>query len=102
MRLIVGIGIEELLLALLWLLLLQAAVVASAKFLLELVDSSGGVNKLQFAGVKRVTLVANVDSQLGANAASLKRIATTAGYGRVLVIRVDTLFHRSILMCLGC
>ena len=100
MRLIRCSLIEKLLL--LWLFLLQAAVVASTKLLGELVDPSGRVNKLQFAGVERVTVIANIDPQLGLYATSLKRIAATTSYGCVLVIRVDSLFHRSFLMYLGC
>ena len=93
MRLIRCSLIEKLLL--LWLFLLQAAVVASTKLLGELVDPSGRVNKLQFAGVERVTVIANIDPQLGLYATSLKRIAATTSNGCVLVIRVDSLFHRS-------
>ena len=42
-----------------------------------------------------MTFVANVDPQLGAYAASFKGVTTTTCHGRFLVIRVDSLFHRS-------
>ena len=58
---------------------LQAAVGARGELLLELVDSTGGIHKLQFPRVKRVAGVADINFQFAtADAAGFKRIAATA------------------------
>lgn len=73
----------------------HAGISAGGEFLLKLVDPSSRVNKLQLAGVKRMTLTANVDFQLRANAAGDKRVAATATDLSFLVIGVNSLFHIS-------
>ena len=66
---------------------------ACSEFGLELFDSSGGIHELELAGVERVADVANVDAELFANAASLERIAATAGYFGFLIVGMDVVFH---------
>ena len=71
----------------------KATVGARCKFLLELVNSSSRIDVFQFTGVKRVTLVANIDLQFWSNAASLETVAATTGHGRFLIIWVNAVFH---------
>ena len=78
---------------LLFALLRKATVGACCKFLLELVDSSSRVNVFQLAGVKGMTLIANIDLQFWSNAACLETVAATAGHGRFLIIWVNAVFH---------
>ena len=78
----------------LFLLFLQARVAPSREFVLELLDPASGINIFQFAREKRVTLIANVDSQLRTSAAGYKRVSAAAGYLRFLVFWVDTVLHR--------
>ena len=76
-----------------WFLGTEASVSTSREFRLELLDASGRVDELQFAGVKRMTNIANVDTKLFANAASLKGISATAGHFGFTVIGMDIVFH---------
>jgi hypothetical protein len=78
---------------LLFLLFLQARVTASRELVLKFFNPASGVDVFQFAREKRVTVIANVDSQFRTSAASHKGIAATAGYLRFLVFWVDTVLH---------
>ena len=71
----------------------KAAVSTCRKLLLELVNTSSSINVLQLSGVERVTFITNVDLHLGPHATSLETIAATAGNSRVLVIRMNAVFH---------
>jgi len=81
---------------------LQACVGSGSKLLLELVDSTRRVNELQLSGVKRMAFAANVDLQLRPNAAGFERRAATAGHGRGLVFRVNSVFHFGWLFSRWC
>ena len=72
---------------------LQACIRSSSELVLELLDSTGGVNILELASVKRMAFTANVDFQLFANTSRLKRVPATAGDGRFLIIGMDAVFH---------
>lgn len=71
----------------------KTAICASSKFLLEFVDTSSRINVLQLSGVKRMTLIANVDLQFGPYTAGLECGPTTAGNRRLLIIGVNAVFH---------
>ncbi len=71
----------------------QAGVTRSGELVLKLFDPSRRVDKLQFAGVERMTEVADVDLQLGTSAARGERVSTTTLHLRVNVIRVNAFFH---------
>ena len=83
-----------------WLLSTETSVSTGSEFGLELFDASRSVDELQFAGVKRVANIANVDSKLFANAPSLKGISATAGYFGFTVIGVDVVFHDVLIRSL--
>ena len=72
---------------------LQTGVGSSSKFVLELFDPASGVNELQLARVERMADIANVDSQLFANAFGNETIAATASNLRFDVVGVDLFFH---------
>lgn len=72
---------------------LQTGVGSSSKFGLELFDPASGVNELQLARVERMADIANVDSQLFANAFGNETIAATASNLRFDVVGVDLIFH---------
>jgi hypothetical protein len=79
----------------------QAPVGSRGEFLLELIDSASSVNVFQLARIERVTLVANVNFQLRANALGLKLVAATTGDRGILILRVDALFHNSFSVFRG-
>jgi hypothetical protein len=72
---------------------LQTCVGSSSKFVLELFDPASGVNELQLARVERMADIANVDSQLFANAFGNETIAATASNLRFDVVGVNLFFH---------
>lgn len=72
---------------------LQTGIGSSSKFGLELFDPASGVNELQLARVERMADIANVDSQLFANAFGNETIAATASDLRFDVVGVDLIFH---------
>lgn len=49
-------------------LLVQASVGTSSELLLELVDTASGINEFQLTGIERVTVIADVNFQLGLHA----------------------------------
>jgi len=75
---------------------LQASVRTSRKFVLELLNTPCGVNKLQLAGVKRVASRANVDLQFLAGAAGDKRVTATTGDLCFLILRMNAVFHKCL------
>lgn len=79
----------------------QAAVAARGELLLELVDPTSRVDVFQLAGVERMTRVANINLQLGSNAASGEGIAATASHRGFLVFGMDAVFHRFRLFTPG-
>jgi hypothetical protein len=72
---------------------LQTGISPSSKLGLELFDPASGVNEFQLARVERMADIANVDSQLFANASGNETIATTASNLRFDVVGVDLFFH---------
>ncbi len=72
---------------------LKRSVGASSELVLELLDPTCGVNKLQLAGVERVANIANVHFQFLAGAAGDKAVPATARYRDLLVIRMNAIFH---------
>ncbi len=74
-------------------LLLQAAVGAGSKLLLELVDPPSRIDVFQLAGVKGMALAANVDLQLGTHATRLEGVSTAARDRRFLVFGMNIGFH---------
>ena len=85
--------LKQLLLLGCWLFGSETGVGTSSEFGLELFDASGGVNELQFARVERMADIANVDSELFANASGLEGIPATAGNFGLAVIGVNVVFH---------
>jgi hypothetical protein len=71
----------------------KTCVSPSREFGLELFDTAGGVNELQFACVERMAYIANVDAKFFANAASLEGVAATASDFGFVVVRMDIVFH---------
>ena len=76
------------------LLFLQARVAPSREFALELLNPASRINIFQFAREKRVTMIANVNSQFRTSAAGYKRVSAATSYLRFLVFGVDTVLHR--------
>ena len=87
-----------------WLLRLQARVGSSRKLLLELIDSTSGVDVLQLAGIERMALAANVDAHLAtaSRRAGREGISTATNDRSFLIIRVNAVFHGVFLYVLGC
>ena len=61
--------------------------------LLELVNTSTGINQLLLTGEERMALGADIDAELRLRGARLERVATAAGDRSLVVLRMDTLFH---------
>lgn len=57
---------------------LETGVSTSGELLLELVNTTGGIDEFQFAGVERMAFAANVNLQLWANASRRERGSATA------------------------
>lgn len=72
---------------------MQAGIGAGGEFVLELLDTTSGIDVLEFAGVERMALTANVDLQFLADASCFEGISATASYGSFLIVRVDAVSH---------
>lgn len=72
---------------------LKAGVGSGSELVLELFDTACGVNELEFAGVKRVANIANVDPKLLAGAPGGEAVATATGDLGFEVFWVDAVFH---------
>lgn len=85
------------------LLRLEARVSTRSELLLELVDSTRGVDVLQLAGVERMALAANVDTHLASASrrASREGISAATNDRRDLIIGVNAVFHGVFSLCLG-
>ncbi len=59
----------------------------------KFIDSSGSVQDLLFAGVKRMADVADIDVHRAFGGAGLKGIATGADHVHLFVFGMDSLFH---------
>jgi cytochrome b561 len=63
-------------------------------FLTEAIHAAAGIKHLLFAGVKRMTLSANLDVQFPARRGTrFKTVATAAGHLDLFVFRMDICFH---------
>jgi len=71
----------------------QTGITGFGEFVLELFDSAGRVDEFQFARVKRMTLVTDIDLQFFARAASCKGIATATGDLGIVVFGMDFALH---------
>lgn len=80
-------------LLLLGLLRLQAGVSSGCELRLELLDTAGGVDVLQLAGIKRMASVANVDLQFLAGATRDKGIAAATCDLGFVILRMYVAFH---------
>ena len=69
----------------------------AAKFLAELVDSTGGIDQLLFARKQGVACRANVDRDLRFRALCLDHIAADTPNHRGTVLGMDSSFHFSLL-----
>ena len=63
------------------------------KSLLESVNTSAGINKLLLAGEERMALGADFYLDILLCGTGLYNVAASAGYGSLLIIRMDALFH---------
>jgi hypothetical protein len=71
----------------------QTCIACLGKLVLEFLDSTCCIDKLQLAGIERMAEVANIDFQFFAGTAGLKRIATATGNRGVMIFRVYVTLH---------
>jgi hypothetical protein len=76
-----------------FLLVLEAGVRARRKLVLELLDTTGSVDELQFTCVEGMADIANVDLQFFTRAACFETVATSAGDLRFEVLGMNAVFH---------
>ncbi len=80
-----------------WLGLLPAfetRITGCGELLLEFIDPTSRIYKLQLARVERVALVANVDLQFLSSAVCHKFVPTATRYLGLNILGVDAFFHR--------
>ncbi len=80
---------------------LKASISASSELVLELFNPTGGVHKLQLAGVERMANIANVHSKLLAGAASYETVPASAGNLCFDVFWMNAIFHDFAVLELG-
>ena len=88
---------EELFILASWLGLLPAfetRITSCGELLLEFIDPTSRIYKLQFSRVERVALVANVDLQFLSSAVCHKFVPTATRYLGLNILGVDAFFHR--------
>ena len=68
-------------------------VLLQAETLVEAINTSTGVNQLLLAGIERVALGADLNTNVLLGGASGKDIATSAANGGLFVIGMDTFLH---------
>jgi hypothetical protein len=88
-----GLGLRQLFLLGGFLGGLEGRVGTSCKFVLEFLNSTRRIHKFQFAGVKRVANITNVDLQFLASTTGQETVPTSASHGGLLIIWVDAVFH---------
>ena len=64
-----------------------------AKTLVEAINTSTGVNQLLLAGIERVALGADLNTDLLLSGAGSKDVTTVAADGGLFVVRMDTFLH---------
>lgn len=62
-------------------------------FLLELVHTTAGIDKLLFAGEERMAVGANLNAEVLSNRAALESVAACASYRCFVIVGMDPLFH---------
>ena len=72
---------------------LKAGVGSGSELVLELFDPPCGVHELEFAGIKRVANIANVNLELLAGAPGREAISTATGDLGFEIFWVDAVFH---------
>ena len=73
--------------------LVRTCFLLQAVFLVETVDTSTGVNKLLLAGIERVALGADLNTNVLLGRTSGKDIAARAADGGLFVLGMDTFLH---------
>ena len=68
-------------------------VLLQAKTLVEAINTSTGVNQLLLAGIERVALGADLNTDLLLGGASRKDITTSTANGSLFVVGMDTFLH---------
>ena len=81
--------------------ILEASVRTCSKLILELLDPTGGIHKLQLACVKRMANIANVHSKFLAGAASHETVPASAGNLCFDVFWMNAIFHDFAVLELG-
>jgi hypothetical protein len=84
----------------LFLLSLQARNLAGTKFGHKPLDSPGGIHILYLTGKEGMACIANVNFYLRLRASGNESVPTTAGNLRLVIRRMDPLFHRDLLTIL--
>lgn len=74
---------------------MQGSVSTSGELVLELFDTAGGIDVLEFSCEERVAFATNVHLQLFANAPSCKRVTATASNRCFHVFGVNISFHNT-------
>ena len=68
-------------------------ILLQAELLIEAVNASAGVNQLLLAGIERVALGADFNTDLLLGGAGGEGVAASATDGGLLVLRMDAFFH---------
>ena len=68
-------------------------ILLQAKTLVEAIDTSTGVNQLLLAGIERVALGADFNTDVLLGGAGGKGVTTSAADGGLLVVGMDTFLH---------
>lgn len=68
----------------------------NAVFLLELIDTTTGIDKLLLTCIERVAVGANLNAQVLFNRTGLKCIPTSTSYCGYMISRMNSLFHIQI------
>ena len=71
----------------------KAGVGSGSELVLELLNTTCGVDELEFARIERMANVANVDLQLFTSATGLEAVSTTTGYLGFKVLWMNAVFH---------
>ena len=79
----------------------RTSLLLQAETLVEPINTSTGVNQLLLAGIERVALGADLNSDVLLGGASRKDIATGAANRSLFVIGMDTFLHVVHLFLLG-
>ena len=73
--------------------LLQTGITSGSKLVLEFLDSASRINEFQFARIKGVAHIADVDFQLLAGTSSLETVTAAASDLGIVVLGMDVSLH---------